>query len=74
MRIKMTRKGETLRLTAETVGIVLGMIAGGTVSILLGGLIIHWILVAINLSQLTYWQIVGLLVIWEMIKPRNSSS
>lgn len=74
MRIKMTRKGETLRLTAETVGIVLGMIAGGIVSILLGGLIIHWILAAVNLGQLTYGQVVGLLAIWEIVKPRSSSS
>lgn len=74
MRIKMTRKGETLRLTAETVGIVLGMIAGGIVSILLGGLIIHWILGAVNLGQLTYGQVVGLLAIWEIVKPRSSSS
>ena len=74
MRIKMTRKGETLRLTAETVGIVLGMIAGGIVSILLGGLIIHWILATVNLGQLTYGQVVGLLAIWEIVKPRSSSS
>ena len=69
----MTHKGERLRFTAETVGIVLGMIAGEIVSILLGGLVIHWILGAIALGNLTYAQVVGLLAIWEIVKPSTSS-
>lgn len=58
---------------AENVGIVLGLIAGGIASILLGGLVIHWILGAIGLGSLTYVQVVGLLAIWEIIKPSTSS-
>lgn len=73
MKIKMTRKGENLRLTAETVGIVLGLIAGGIASILLGGLAIYWILGATKLGSLTYGQVVGLLAIWEIIKPRTET-
>jgi hypothetical protein len=71
--IKMTRKGESMRLTAETVGILLGLVAGGIASILLGGLVIHWILGATKLGSLTYGQVVGLLAIWEIIKPRTDS-
>lgn len=73
MRITITRKGENLRLTAETVGIVLGLIAGGIVSILLWGLVIHWILGAVGLGSLTYGQVVGLLAIWEIVKPRTET-
>ena len=69
----MTYKGENLRFTAETVGIFLGVIAGGIVSILLGGFVIHWILGAVGLGDLTYVQVVGLLAIWELIKPTSSS-
>lgn len=73
MGSKITRKGENLPFTAETFGIVLGLIAGGIASILLGGLIIHWILGAIGLGSLTYGQVVGLLAIWELIKPTSES-
>ena len=58
---------------AENVGIVLGMIAGWTASVLLCGLIITWVLGLIGLGSLTYWQVVGLLAIWELIKPTSSS-
>jgi len=73
MRIKMTRGSENVRLTAETVGAVLGLIAGGIASILLGGLVIYWILGAIGLGSLTYGQVVGLLAIWEIVKPRTDT-
>jgi len=73
MRIKITRKGESVPLTAETVGVILGLIAGGIASILLGGLVIHWILGAIGLGSLTYGQVVGLLAIWEIVKPRTDT-
>lgn len=69
----MSYKGENLRFTAETVGIFLGVIAGGIVSILVSGFVIHWILGAIGLGSLTYGQVVGLLAIWEIIKPTSSS-
>ncbi len=55
------------------IGIVLGMLAGAAVSIALGAWIIHWILGLINIGNLTYGQIAGLLVIWELIKPRSSN-
>jgi uncharacterized membrane protein YoaK (UPF0700 family) len=57
----------------EAVGIVLGMVVGATLSVLLGAWIIHWILGLINIGSLTYGQVVGLLVIWELIKPRASN-
>jgi len=57
----------------KTIGIILGVVAGTVLSILLGALGIHWILSLIKLGGLTYWQIVGLLVIWEMIKPTVNS-
>ena len=72
MGIKMTRNGENLQLTAETVGIALGMVAGWVASVLLCGLIINWVLGLIGLGALTYWQIVGLLAIWELVKPTSS--
>ena len=58
---------------SETIGIILGMLIGATVSIALGAWIIHWILGLIKLGGLTYWQIVGLLAIWEMVKPTSHS-
>lgn len=73
MQIKMTRKGESLKLTAESAGIVLGMIAGWTVGILLGSWIIHAILAAVKLGSLTYAQVVGLVAIWEIVKPRTET-
>jgi hypothetical protein len=57
----------------ETIGIILGMLVGTAVSIALGAWIIHWILGLINIGNLTYGQIAGLLVIWELIKPRSSN-
>ena len=57
----------------ESVGIVLGVVAGTVLSILLGAFGIHWILGLIKLGGLTYWQIVGLLAIWEMVKPTAHS-
>lgn len=57
----------------EATGIVLGLIAGGVISLLLGALVIYWILGAVGLTTLTYKQIVGLLGIWEIVKPRSDS-
>jgi uncharacterized membrane protein (Fun14 family) len=58
--------------TAENVGIVIGMVAGWAASVLLCGAIIYGILGVLALGNLTYLQIVGLLVIWELIKPYSS--
>lgn len=71
--IKMTRRGENLKLTAETFGIVLGLIAGWTVGILLSAWIIHAILAAVKLGSLTYVQVIGLVAIWEIVKPRTET-
>lgn len=57
---------------AENAGIILGMAAGWIASVLICGLIIHWILGALALGSLTYIQIVGLLAIWELIKPTSA--
>jgi len=48
------------------------MAAGWIASVLVCGLIIHWILGALALGSLTYIQIVGLLAIWELIKPTSA--
>ncbi len=72
MRIVPTFKKANISWS-ETIGIILGMLAGVTIGIALGAWIIHWILGLINLGNLTYGQIAGLLVIWELIKPRSSN-
>ena len=58
---------------AEATGVILGLIVGGIVSLLLGGWVIHWILTSIGIGGFTYGQVVGLLAIWEIIKPRLES-
>jgi uncharacterized membrane protein YoaK (UPF0700 family) len=57
----------------EVVGVVLGLIVGGVVSILLSAWVIHWILTGIGIGALTYGQVVGLLAIWEIVKPRTET-
>lgn len=56
---------------AAIAGEAFGLIAGGVVSLLLGGLVIHWILTGIGIGSLTYGQVVGLLAIWQIIKPSS---
>jgi hypothetical protein len=56
---------------AEIAGTAFGLIAVGVVSLLLGGLVIHWILTGIGIGSLTYGQVVGLLAIWQIIKPSS---
>ena len=58
---------------SELIGVTLGLIAGGVVSILLSALVIHWILTGIGIGALTYGQVVGLLAIWETVKPRTET-
>lgn len=58
--------------TAKNVGIVIGMVAGWVASVLLCGAVIYGILGVLALGGLTYLQIVGLLVIWELIKPYSA--
>lgn len=57
----------------EAIGLVLGMIAGGLISALLGAWFIHFILGWIGLGALTFKQVFGLLLVWEYIKPRTES-
>jgi len=70
--LKMTIKDKRVDL-AEATGVILGLIVGGIVSLLLGGWIIHWILTSIGIGGFTYGQVVGLLAIWEIIKPRSET-
>jgi hypothetical protein len=58
---------------AEIAGAAVGLIAAGVISLLLGGWVIHWILTGIGIGSLTYGQVVGLLAIWEIVKPRGDS-
>lgn len=58
---------------AYLAGEAFGLIVVGAISILLGGWIIHWILTGIGIGSLTYGQVVGLLAIWEIVKPKSGS-
>ena len=58
---------------SEVVGVVLGMIAGGLISALIGAWFIHLVLGWIGLGALTFKQVFGLLLVWEYIKPRMES-
>lgn len=73
MRIKMTRKGEEFKSLGYAAGAVVGQLAVTVAGILLSAWIIHWILTATSLTTLTYAQVVGLVAIWEIIKPRMSN-
>jgi hypothetical protein len=70
---KSVLKGKTAETFGYAVGSVVGLIAAATATILLGAWAIHWILTAVGIGTLTYTQIVGLLAIWEIIKPRSNS-
>jgi hypothetical protein len=70
--LKTTFKGKRADL-AEATGVIAGLIVGGIVTLLLGGWSIHWILTSIGIGNFTYGQVVGLLAIWEIIKPRLES-
>lgn len=67
------KKNLTLESVAEGVGVVLGVIFVGVASLLISAWVIHWILGAIGIGTLTYAQVVGLLVIWEIMKPSSGS-
>jgi hypothetical protein len=67
------KKNLTLESVAEGVGVVVGVILVSTASILITAWVIHWILGMIGIGTLTYAQVVGLLAIWEIIKPSSGS-
>ena len=73
MKIRMTRKGEEFESVGYAIGAVFGLLAVSVASILLSAWVIHWILSAVGLGNLTYTQVVGLLAIWEIVKPRSDS-
>lgn len=67
------KKNLTLESVAEGVGVVVGVILVSTASILITAWVIHWILGMIGIGALTYAQVVGLLAIWEIMKPSSGS-
>jgi hypothetical protein len=73
MKIKMTRRGENIKSVAYAAGAAFGVLAVGVAAIFLSAWVIHWILGATGLAKLTYAQVVGLVAIWEIIKPRTES-
>lgn len=73
MGIKITRRGETFESVGYAVGAMLGVIAVGIAGIFLSAWVIHWILGITGLAGLTYAQVVGLVAIWEIIKPRTET-
>lgn len=73
MKLKMTRKGENVESAAYAVGAVIGVAVVGTAALLLSAWIVQWILSACGIYKATYAQVVGVLAIWEIIKPRTES-
>lgn len=67
------KKNLTLESVAEGLGVVLGVIFVGAASLLISAWVIHWILGMIGIGTLTYAQVVGLLAIWEIMKPSSGS-
>ena len=67
------KKGLTLESIAEGLGIVVGVAVVASITVLATAWVIHFILGMVSIGNLTYWQIVGLLAIWELIKPASSS-
>ena len=67
---KKTLYVDSVESLAEAFAMFVGWIAG----VLLCAFIVHWILGLVSLGNFTYWQLVGLITIWELLKPRSSSS
>jgi hypothetical protein len=66
-------KGLNGKSFGYVVGTIIGLLAAYTLGMLAGAFLIHWILTAVGIKALTYAQVVGLLAIWELVKPRQSS-
>lgn len=73
MKLKMTRKGENVESLGFAVGAVIGVAVVGTAALLLSAWVVQWILSACGIYKATYAQVVGVLAIWEIIKPRAES-
>jgi len=67
------KKRLTLESIAEGLGIALGVAVVASITIIGRAWVIHFILSMAFIGNLTYWQILGLLAIWELIKPASSS-
>lgn len=67
------KKNLTLESVAEGVGVVLGVIFVGAASLLISAWVVQWILSVCGIYQATYAQVVGLLAIWEIMKPSSGS-
>jgi len=65
------KKNLTLESVAEGIGVVLGVIFVGAASLLISAWAIHWILGMIGIGSLTYAQVVGVIAIWEIMKPSS---
>jgi hypothetical protein len=65
------KKNLTLESVAEGIGVVLGVIFVGAASLLISAWVIHLILGMIGIGSLTYAQVVGVLAIWEIMKPSS---
>lgn len=73
MGIRLKRKGEDLESALYGIGAVAGLVAFGAAMVLLTGFVVQWILSACGIYKATYAQVVGVLAIWEILKPRSSS-
>lgn len=66
------KKGLTLESIAKGFGTVVGVAVVASIIVLATAWVIHFILGMVSVGNLTYWQIVGLLAIWGLIKPTSS--
>lgn len=73
LKLKMTRKGENIESVSYAVGAVVGLVLVGTAALLLSAWVVQWILSACGIYKATYTQVVGVLAIWEIIKPRTET-
>lgn len=57
---------------SEVIGVAVGLLVAGVGLCLLLAFVIQWILVSMVGTTVSYWQVLGVLVIWELVKPRSS--
>lgn len=56
----------------EVIGYAVGLLVAGALFSLLLAFVIQWILVSMVGTSVSYWQVLGVLLVWELVKPRSS--
>lgn len=57
---------------SEVIGYAVGLLVAGAFFSLLLAFVIQWILVSMVGTTVSYWQVLGVLLVWELVKPRSS--